>query len=87
MTKADRRAAIGAEVVRLMGEVRTRRHLSKNRLAQMTGLNQSTVSRLENHPDNPTFDSLLRVANALEINLGTVIKKAIENVEKCETKK
>ena len=87
MTKVERRAAIGAEVVRLIGEERQRRHLSKNRLASMTGLNQSTVSRLENHPENPTFDSLLRVADALEINLGTVIKKAIENVEKCQTKK
>lgn len=87
MIKADRRAAIGAEVVRLIGEERKRRHLSKNRVAQMTGLNQSTVSRLENHPDNPTFDSLLRVADALEINLGTVIKRAIENIEKKQGKK
>ena len=46
------------------------------------GVNQSTVSRLENYHDNPTLDSLLRVADALELNLGEVLKQAIENMEK-----
>ena len=45
-------------------------------------LNQSTVSRLENYHDNPTLDSLLRVADVLEINLGGVLAKAIQNVDK-----
>jgi transcriptional regulator with XRE-family HTH domain len=55
--------------------------LSKNRLASLTGLNQSTVSRLENYHDNPTMDSLLRVADALDINLGDLLVQAIKNVE------
>ena len=82
MTKAERRNAICAEVVRLIGEKRKRLKLSKNKVAYLTGLNQSTVSRLENHPDNPTLDSLLRVADALEINLGDVLKQAVKTVEK-----
>lgn len=65
-----------------MGEKRKRLKLSKNKVAYLTGLNQSTVSRLENHPDNPTLDSLLRVADALEINLGDVLKRAIKAVDK-----
>ena len=81
MTKAERRAAICAEAVRLLGEERKRRHLSKNQLAYMSGLNQSTVSRLENHPENPTLDSLLRVAEVLELNFGSVMKRAIANVQ------
>lgn len=48
----------------------------------MTGLNQSTVSRLENHPENPTLDSLLRVADVLEVNLGDLLKRAIKNVDR-----
>lgn len=81
MTKAERRNAICAELVRLMGEERKRLRLSKNQVASMTGLNQSTVSRLENYHENPTMDSLLRVADALEINLGEVLTKAIQNVD------
>ena len=82
MTKSDRRAAICAEVVRLLSDERKRRGLSKNSVAYMSGLNQSTVSRLENYPDNPTLDSLLRVAEVLEINFGDVMKRAIKNVGK-----
>ena len=81
MTKAERRTAICAEVVRLMSSERKRLKLSKNKLAELTGLNQSTVSRLENYHENPTFDSLLRVADVLEINLGDYLKKAIQKVD------
>jgi transcriptional regulator with XRE-family HTH domain len=82
VTKAERRAAICAEVVRLMSVERKRLKLSKNKLANTTGLNQSTVSRLENYHDNPTVDSLLRVADALQANLGEMLKRAIQNVDK-----
>jgi transcriptional regulator with XRE-family HTH domain len=81
VTKAQRRAAICAELVRLIGEERKRLTLSKNKLAELTGLNQSTISRLENHPENPTMDSLLRVADALEINLANILAKAIRNID------
>jgi transcriptional regulator with XRE-family HTH domain len=82
VTKAERRDAICAEVVRLMGIERRRLKLSKNKVAYMTGLNQSTISRLENYHDNPTMDSLLRVADALHVNLGEVLKEALRNVDK-----
>jgi transcriptional regulator with XRE-family HTH domain len=82
VTKAERRAAIHLEVVRLMADKRKRRGFSMNRVAYMSGLNQSTVSRLEKNPENPTMDSLLRVAEVLELNLGDVLKRAIKNVEK-----
>jgi len=64
-----------------MGEERKRLKLSKNKIAALTGLNQSTVSRLENYHENPTMDSLLRVADALNINLGEMLKQAIKNVD------
>jgi len=81
VTKAERSDAICAEIARILGERRKRLKLSKNKIAYLTGLNQSTVSRLENHHENPTLDSLLRVADVLEINLGDVVKRAIRNVE------
>jgi transcriptional regulator with XRE-family HTH domain len=82
VTGEERRNAICNEVVRLIGERRQRLNFSKNKVAYLTGLNQSTVSRLENHPENPTLDSLLRVADVLEINLGDLLKQAIKNVER-----
>ena len=81
MTKAQRRAAVSAEVVRLIGEERKRRGLSKNSLASLTGLNQSTMSRFENHSQNPTLDSLLRICDALNLNLGDVVNEAIRNLD------
>jgi transcriptional regulator with XRE-family HTH domain len=83
--RAGYRDAILAEVARLMGEERKRLKLSKNKLAYLSGLNQSTVSRLENHHDNPTLDSLIRVAAALNLNLGDVLRKAIQNAERKAT--
>lgn len=82
MKKAERSDAICAEIALLMGEERKRLKLSKNKVAYLTGLNQSTVSRLENYHENPTMDSLLRVADVLKVNLGDVIKQAIRNVER-----
>lgn len=70
-----------AAVVRLFAEERKRRGLSKNALATLTGLNQSTMSRFENQSQNPMLDSLVRVADALEFNLGEVMKTAIRNVD------
>jgi transcriptional regulator with XRE-family HTH domain len=78
---AERSNAICAEIAHLLGEERKRLKLSKNKLASLTGLNQSTVSRLENYHENPTMDSLLRVAYVLNINLGDVIKRAIKKVD------
>jgi len=82
VTKAERRDAVCAELVRLMADERKRLKFSKNKVAYLTGLNQSTVSRLENYHDNPTMDSLLRVADALDVNLGELLKKAIQSVDK-----
>ena len=78
MTKAEQRAAICAELTRLLGEERRRRKLSINEVSKRAGLSQSTVSRLEKYADNPTMDSLLRVADVLEINLGELLKRALK---------
>ena len=71
--------------MRLLSAERQRRGLSLNRLASETGLNQSTISRLESNPQNPTMDSLLRVADVLEVDLGVLLSQAIKIVSK-ETK-
>jgi len=42
----------------------------------------AAISRLENYHDNPAMDSLLRVADVLQINLGEALKRAIQSVDK-----
>lgn len=52
--------------------LRQRRHaagLSQIGLAELTGLSQTWISRLEAGDGNPTVGTLKRVANALKIQL------------------
>lgn len=74
------RAAICAEVVRLLRAERIARDISMNELARRTGLRQPTISILESSPPNPKLDSLIRIADALGVDLGAVISKAVKNM-------
>ena len=74
------RAATCAEVVRILRAERTSRGISMNELARRTGLRQPTISILESGQPNPKLDSLLRIAAALELDLGDVISKAVRSV-------
>jgi len=73
------RESICIEVSRLLSEERKRRGLSMNALASQSGLSQSFVSSFESHPWNPTLDSLLRMSSVLEVDLGGLIARAVEN--------
>lgn len=86
MPEEQIRAAICTEVIRLLSSARKRRGVSMNRLAKATGLTQPTISILESSQPNPKLDSLLRIATALDLNLGDVLKKAIRNVSQTNPK-
>ena len=47
-----------------------------NELATRAGLSQQMVSYVEREMRNPTLETLLRMATALEIELGTLITRA-----------
>ena len=70
------RGAITANVVRLLREEREKRGLSMNVVAQHSGLSQSIVSFIERDLQNPTLDTLLRIADAIEIDLGEILTRA-----------
>lgn len=67
---------IAAEVVRLLKKERERKGLSMTQLAAKSGLSLSIISFLERGLRNPTLDTLLRVAEALKLNLSSAIRKA-----------
>jgi ribosome-binding protein aMBF1 (putative translation factor) len=74
--KNSLRDVVSANVVRLLREEREKRGLSMNVVAQRSGLSHSIVSLIERDLRNPTLDTLLRIAEAIEIDLGAVITRA-----------
>ena len=76
MRKDSLREAIASNVIRLLREEREKRRLSMNVVAQRSGLSHSIVSLIERDLRNPTLDTLLRIAEAIEVDLGKVITQA-----------
>lgn len=52
-----------------LAEARYRKKLSQKELAAKTGMKQSQISSMENARGNPTLDTLLKVARALDVHL------------------
>jgi transcriptional regulator with XRE-family HTH domain len=80
VSKDRLRQAVALEVVRLLKEERQKQNLSMNAVAERSGLSQSMVSLVERDLRNPTLDALLRIGDALNIEIGAVITKARLNV-------
>jgi transcriptional regulator with XRE-family HTH domain len=77
VNKAQRRQAILRELADELAELRRESGLSMRDIAATSGLNQSTISRLEANPTNPGLDSLLRFADAMDADLGKALVNAI----------
>ena len=57
---------------------RIERGISMEALGARAGLSQSMISLVERDLRNPTLDTLLRIAEVLEVDLGTIITQARE---------
>jgi transcriptional regulator with XRE-family HTH domain len=82
VSKDQIRERVIFEVVRLLREEREKKGLSMNVLAQRSGLSQSMISLIERDLRNPTLDTLLRIGDVLQIEIGDLISKARKKVEK-----
>ena len=82
MSKNNLREAINANVIRLLREEREKRGLSMNVVAQRSGLSHSIVSLIERDLRNPTLDTLLRIADAIGIDLGEILTRARKELPK-----
>ncbi len=58
-----------ARIINELSEERIRRGLSQRELAEMSGLKQSAIARMESLQSTPRLDTLVRVANALNVKL------------------
>ena len=68
--------AVCSGVAKIFKAEREKRRLSMTTLAAKAGLSQQMVSYVERGIRNPTLETLLRLAEALEIDLAKVIARA-----------
>lgn len=80
MAKNQVREMIAANVVRILRDERKRRGLSMNQVAERSGLSQGMISLVEHDLRNPTLDTLLRIADALNLDLADVIRRAAKPI-------
>jgi transcriptional regulator with XRE-family HTH domain len=71
-------------VIRLLREKREALGLSMNVVAQRAGLSHTMISRVERELRRPTLDTLLRITEAMDVDLWPLIKKAEQSVEKIQ---
>jgi len=48
---------------------RTEKNLSTNQLEALSGVKQSTISRIESNQQSPSVDTLLKISAALDISI------------------
>lgn len=69
-------------VAKILRQERERRGLSMNLVAERAGLSQQMVSYVEREMRNPTLETLLRIAVAMEIDLWKIIQQAERTASK-----
>jgi len=68
--------AVCAQVIKLLREERERRGISKYALSAQCGLAQQTISYIERGLRQPTFETILRIADGIGVKLEDVLKQA-----------
>jgi transcriptional regulator with XRE-family HTH domain len=71
--------AVCSRVAKILRRERERQKLSMNLVAQRAGLSQQIVSYVEREMRNPTLETLLRIAVAINVDLAEVLRKAMRN--------
>jgi transcriptional regulator with XRE-family HTH domain len=80
VSKTSEREAIIVRLTQLIQAERIRLKFSLNEVATRSGLSHTMVMRVEKRERLPTIDTLLRIADALEIDLSKMLGKAIRSV-------
>jgi transcriptional regulator with XRE-family HTH domain len=76
VSKSSEREAIIAVVVTQLRDERIRRKLSLNEIATRSGLSHTMVMRVEKRERMPTIDTLLRIADALDVRTSKLLARA-----------
>ena len=78
MPSNDRADRIGVELARILREERERKGASMTGLGERAGLSQQMISYIERGLRKPTLDTLIRITDALEVDLPRLIQSAID---------
>ena len=76
VAKGDPHRELCARIVRLLRDERERQGLSKYAVEQRAGVSQQMVGYVERGLRNPSLEVALRMAAALDVDLGDLIKEA-----------
>ena len=57
------------QIIRALIKVRSEKKISQKQLAELTGINQADISRIENGNANPSLRTLQRLAEGLGMKL------------------
>jgi transcriptional regulator with XRE-family HTH domain len=69
-------AELSASIVRLLGEERKRRELTKYAVEQRCGVSQQMIGYVERGLRRPSLETALRLADGIGVDLATIIKRA-----------
>lgn len=76
MLKGALQRAICAQVIRLLREERESRGISKYALSAQCGLAQQTISYVERGLRQPSFETMVRIADGIGVELEDILKRA-----------
>jgi transcriptional regulator with XRE-family HTH domain len=79
--------AVRIEIIRLLREERLRRKLSNYAVAQNSGVSESMLSLVERGLRNPTMELMLRIADAIGVDLADMVKQAQTTIARKRIKK
>ena len=82
MAKPGRRQAIQSALIRILREERERLGVTHYQIAPKAGLNASALSLIDRELRNPTLDTLLRITEAMELDLGELLVRATKEAGK-----
>jgi transcriptional regulator with XRE-family HTH domain len=74
--------AVCSRVAKILRQEREKKGLSMNAVADRAGLSQQMVSYVEREMRNPTLETLLRIAAALEIDFAKIVHQAAQSAGK-----
>jgi len=58
---------------------REKNEMSKQELSKLSGVDRATIRYIENPDENPTILTLIKVALALDLDLGSIISESFED--------
>ena len=74
--------ALCVTAISLLQKERERRKLSKYYVAQQSGLSPQMIAYVENGERNPTLETVLRMAEAMNVDFEDIIKRARRELSK-----